>query len=398
MHRFLLLQMTVLLTFLCCPVMAKGALGSAEDGTGNDSIAGFGKRFSFHTNVIDWCIATPNLGLEWDFSGKRTSRYSLGVQAKYRPSTWNKHNPRIVFNTLQVRGELRRYWRTFVYEDYDGIQRDTTVGKFRSMLSYLRYKRLSGARPKRARNWRAYYMGLYAEIDKFTYNISNDGRQGSGAGFGLTAGYTLPLYPMKNGASIDLELGLSVGARIQSYEKFTYEEETHCYAYAGRQERSFVKHPVLADAHVSFVYRFNSIANKVQGCDTRFANRIGVWKDNRLKRDDAHHNRINQKKAQADSLKIVREQAQAQKAAAKKAEEKEKMAKEEEKKAKEEAKEEARKAKEEEKKAAREKAAREKAERKKDKKEKKADEETTPSSAGTEPKPAEGEEQKGGEK
>lgn len=325
----------------------------------NDSIVGFGKRFSFHTNVIDWCIAMPNLGIEWDFSGKRTSRYSLGVHAKYRPATWNKVSPRFVFNTLQVRGEIRKYWRTFVHRpvkrDFIKIidRRDTveTVRTFHgdstnvkyevvsqgrkktSFFSYFIRRYLSGVQTKRARNWRAYYIGLYAEYDKFTYHIKDLGRQGSGAGFGITMGYTLPLYPMKKGGSIDLDLGLSVGARMQSYDKFAYEEETHCYAFTGIQERAFVKHPVLADAHVSFVYRFNSISNKVQGCEERFERRMARHAAHVTKKDklveDTLSALIIRSEAIRDSLKleaqrggkiqekIEKEKAKAEKAAAK---------------------------------------------------------------------------------
>ena len=380
--------------------MAIGDPVSVDGSAKNDSVVGFGKRFSFHTNVIDWCIATPNLGIEWDFSGKRTSRFTIGVHAKYRPSTWNKVSPRFVFNTLQVRGEVRKYWRTFVHEpvkrDYiktlnrrDTVesvrtfQGDSTNVKYEvvsqgskktSFFSYFIRRYLSGAQTKRARNWRAYYIGLYAEYDKFTYHIKDLGRQGSGAGVGITMGYTLPVYPMKKGGSIDLDLGFSVGARMQSYDKFTYEEETHCYAYTGTQERTFVKHPVLADAHVSLVYRFNSIANKVQGCEERFERRMErhaahVERKNKLVEDTISPLQIRYE-AIRDSLKleaqkggkiqekIEKEKADAEKAAAKEQAKAEKAAAKE-------AKEAAKKAKEAEKQAAKEQAAKEKEERKK---------------------------------
>lgn len=310
-------------------LMKFDSIASHYGTTTRDSIVGFGKRFSFHTNMIDWAIAMPNVGVELDMSGKPTNRYSIGIHLKYRPSLYNKVTPRFVFNTIQVRGEFRRYWRTFVYDDYSKIStRATSDGRVKikkvmrkivkwnpqsvwlsgdqwmkegvdSILfdsayalkqkeGFLRYfyrRYLSGAQKYKARDWRAYYIGVYAEIDRFTYNLNKNGRQGYGGGFGLTAGYTMPIYPMRNGASIDLDIGLSIGARIHEYDKFTYEEETHCYVYTGRKERTFVKYPTIADVHVSFVYRFNSINNKVKGCADRFNEQIDRY-EVKLKSND----------------------------------------------------------------------------------------------------------------
>lgn len=415
---------------LSTPSMA-GPQTSMEGSAVNDSVVGFGKRFSFHTNVIDWCIAMPNLGIEWDFSGKPTSRFSIGVHAKYRPATWNKVAPRLVFNTFQVRGEFRKYWRTFVHEpvkrDHIRIlnRRDTVVAvrtingdsvkvkyevvsdgkKKTSFFSYFIRRYLCGVQTKRARNWRAYYLGLYAEYDKFTYHIKDLGRQGSGAGFGITAGYTLPIYPMKKGGSIDLDLGLSIGARMQSYEKFTYEEETHCYVYTGIQERAFVKYPVLADAHVSFVYRFNSIANKVQGCEERFERRMErhaahVAKKNQFVLDTLSTLQI-RSEAIRDSLKLeaqkggkIQEKIEKEKANAEKAAAKEKA--KAEKAAAKEAKEAEKKAKKAEKAPAKEQAAKEVEEPQKEKDEEK-DEDKKEKDENNTDAPAEAQEQEGGD-
>ena len=265
----------------------------------------FYRQFSFHTNVIDWAIAMPNVGVEFDFSGKPTSHYSLGVHVKYRPKMWADINPRIVLNVLQVRGEIRKYWRTFnagksllrdsvskpiivdtilIVKDEKGdtikkikaqkIRMDKTKKKASSYISYLFRRYLSGAQKSGARDWRAYYWGLYGSAEKYTYNFDSHGRMGSGFSVGLTAGYTFPLYPMKNGASIDLDLGLSVGARMVRYDRFTYDEETHTYLFKDFHDWELVKRPVLEDAHVSLVYRFNSINNKVRGGEERFARRL----------------------------------------------------------------------------------------------------------------------------
>lgn len=414
MARLHILFTLVLLLILSVSVSAKSLM--AEGDTIVDKPVSFGKRFSFHTNLVDWGLTIPNIGVEFDFSGKRTGHYSIAGHVKYRPNilqgvnpikTHSTVNPRFVFNVLQVRGEIRKYWRTFVYDEYEELTRDTTINFFSSFISYMRYKKLSGARPYRARNWRAYYVGLYASADKFTYNFDANGRMGSGVSAGLTAGYTFPMYPMRNGASIDLDLGLSVGARMQKYTKFKYDEETHCYVNRGFQDWEVVKRPVLADAHVSLVYRFNSIDNKVRGYDERFDKLVKRWKEKQLAREDSINAKKYRREAKKDMLKQKKEEL-AKKKSQEQAEKKKKAAndsieavnkKAEKEKAKEEAKAAKEKAKEEAK-AAKEKAKAEKEQAKAAKKEEQPavkQQEAEPEAEKKEEQPEVQDEQKGGD-
>ena len=77
---------------------------------------GFGTRFSFHTNMVDWAMTLPNIGLEFDL--RRSShnlhrnRRSLFFNIKYNGSTKENHRPKYVFNYMQLRAEYRKYWRT----------------------------------------------------------------------------------------------------------------------------------------------------------------------------------------------------------------------------------------------------------------------------------------------
>lgn len=280
-----------------------------------DSIVSFGKRFSFHTNVIDWAIAMPNIGVEFDLSGRETSRYSLGIHAKYRPALFNKVAPRFVFNTLQLKVEFRKYWRTFLSSRYrrNVESRDTTINWLSSNLSYFRRRHLSGIRTKKARDWRAYYVGLFAEGDKFTFNFNNNGRQGTGYTFGGSVGFDQPLYYFSNGTAIDLEAGLSLGVRIHDYDTFNYEEETHCYAYSGHRNWCVAPYPWIQDIHVSLVYRFTGIAKKVKGDRERFEKR----EEARMTRQDIRFNRqLDRRNAKAkekqrkkeveDSIRLVK--------------------------------------------------------------------------------------------
>ena len=216
-----------------------------------------------------------------DLSGKPSTSHSLGVHFKYRPELWNEWSPSFVFNTWQIRGEYRHYWRTFVFDDTLYIDNgsliarhynecDTTINPIISYISHIQRRYLNGIVKRNPRDWRAYYIGIYGEADRFTYLFQSNGHQGKGFGAGVTAGYTMPVYPFATGASIDLDLGVSVGARMEEYDEFEYIDETHCYHYTGHSDRHLVPYPVLADAHVSFVYRFGSISRKVLGRHQRF--------------------------------------------------------------------------------------------------------------------------------
>ena len=79
------------------------------------------------------------------------------------------------------------------------------------------------------RVWRAYYVGVYAGYEKYTISLGRKGKQGDSYNFGFTGGWSVPLYPFKDGRSVDLDLGLAVGAKMTAYDKFGYDEEYGCY-------------------------------------------------------------------------------------------------------------------------------------------------------------------------
>lgn len=241
------------------------------------------KLFSFHTNVVDWVLATPNVTVELDLSPRRHTSYSLLLTGKCNPAskTTNFH-PRWVYNVSSLKGEIRKYWRTSnpdVANYQEGevslptLERDTTLWGPFSKLSYLRRKYVSARYAKRPRYWRAYYVGLWAAFTKFSICLDGDGKQGDAYAGGVSAGWAVPLYKHLDGSGWDLDMGISAGLMLPSYQEYKYYRESDCYAFQKwhfRDKKNPKPEPMLQDVHISLVYRLRSIDKKVLYGSKRF--------------------------------------------------------------------------------------------------------------------------------
>ena len=275
----------------------------------------FLKRWSIMTNAVDWVVATPNLGVEFDLAGNEKTRFSILMNGKYNWNTHHSIQPRIVYNVAAGNVEFRKYWRTGgsirgAMERYTKENRDTTISL--PLWGFRRFRRnvLSGRTFMNPRVWRAYYVGVYAGYEKYTISLGRKGKQGDSYNFGFTGGWSVPLYPFKDGRSVDLDLGLAVGAKMTAYDKFGYDEEYGCYTYQGSKGRHIVPFPVVQDVHLSFVFRFRSIGKKVQGG----AERYDEW-DTRQKEKFNERVRVRQRNWEIrDSMyKVRRKEAEAEK-------------------------------------------------------------------------------------
>lgn len=266
------------------------------------------------TNAVDWIVATPNLGVEFDLVGNEKTRFSILMNGKYNWNTHHSIQPRIVYNVAAGSVEARKYWRTGgsirgAMERYTKDNRDTTISL--PLWGFRRFRRnvLSGRTFMNPRVWRAYYVGVYAGYEKYTISLGRKGKQGDSYNFGFTGGWSVPLYPFKDGRSVDLDLGLAVGAKMTAYDKFGYDEEYGCYTYQGSKGRHIVPFPVVQDIHLSFVFRFRSIGKKVQGG----AERYDEW-DTRQKEKRNERSRVRQRNWEIrDSMyKVHRKEAEAE--------------------------------------------------------------------------------------
>lgn len=258
----------------------------------------FINRVSIHTNALDWFLTVPNLGIEYDFMNSEENRFSVLLQGKYNWNTSHSFKPRYVLNLASVSMEFRKYWRTGynpTHEIKKWVTRDTTISRVRWFFKKFRHNVLSGRTISNPRNWRAYYTGLYAGYDQYSLACFGRGVQGRGVNLGISAGWSTPLYILKNGQSLDLDLGITLGAKLTRYDRYHYINETGCYEYTGNKNLHVTPYPVIHQIKIGIAYRFRSIANKVKGQELSYY----YWK---AKEDDLR----NQRRLKQDSLYLVR--------------------------------------------------------------------------------------------
>jgi hypothetical protein len=126
----------------------------------------------------------------------------------------------------------------------------------------------SGRTVSKPRDWRAYYVGVYAGVDDWNVAIGGNGKQGEGIFAGISAGWSIPIFPQQfpKEGSLDLELGIGVGVKAVRYEAYTREDDTGHYVHdiANSQPNwKICPFPVVQDIHVSLVWRMRGIKNKV---------------------------------------------------------------------------------------------------------------------------------------
>lgn len=284
----------------------------------------FGKRFSIGVNMLGWTLTVPNLMVEFDLNKTKLNNRSLVLNVRYNPKMTNHTvTPRFVFDDTGVSFQFRKYWRTgkkdnegynaqyqklnlerpdTLYRNViikDDLGRSKTIrqayftpedsvkamnytGDASRSVLYNRYhnlrRTLSGRMIRNARNWRAYYLGAYASFDKYDWCYGKKGEKGQLISIGATAGWSVPLlasaYPHQGG--LDLDLGLNVGLPIAKYDGYRYADRTYADGAWSKQAAHYEPVPsrnsngwaitpkyILQDIHVSLIYRFRSVASKV---------------------------------------------------------------------------------------------------------------------------------------
>lgn len=156
--------------------------------------------------------------------------------------------------------------KTFLLEklsEIDNWER-AKVRDTRGFFNKLLARRNMVTATQNPRTHRSYYVGPYAAYDKFSVKLGDTGYQGSAFGAGVAFGYTTPLYLYKNGNAIDLELGTALGIASVEYDEFGYNSEDKCYT-EGKEDSKIL--PMIADLHLSLVYRFDPIKNQGYSVD-----------------------------------------------------------------------------------------------------------------------------------
>ena len=214
------------------------------------------------TNALEWMLTVPNVSFEADLSNSQYNRMTLGLTAKYNWRTYHKYAPYCAFDLFDIRPEFRYYFRTHTLRASD------EKSKFSDFEEWFDYN-IAGMKDSGKRtpkDWRAYYFGAYVDYAKYAFKFTPEGIQGSAAGFGVSAGYGIPLYQYKKMA-IDLELGASLGFVLSKYDKFAHNSVGSYYYPTEQRDMHFVPFPVVSELRVAFAFRPVSIEKKYRGTD-----------------------------------------------------------------------------------------------------------------------------------
>lgn len=225
------------------------------------------ERLSFHTNMVDWTLLTPNVGVEFDVRSTNWNRWAVGMDLRYNWQTKNTFKSGLVYNIMGARLYFRNYWRPRQIGD-EGVSRHTRF-----------IDRVFSCRRTRVKHpGLLFYRGAYLSYNKYSIKLlGSEGYQGSAVTAGFTYGIVKPLYVFKNGNSLDFDLGVSAGLAFASYDKYRHDRESDCYPVTKRSQSGV--HPVVSDLHVGFVYRLGSypVTKKYRwryDCDQVYRDRI----------------------------------------------------------------------------------------------------------------------------
>lgn len=188
-------------------------------------------RWTFKTNLLEWCITVPNFSFEYALSSAEHNRSSIGLTAKYNWNSYHKHAPVAVFDMFDIRPEYRYYFRTFKHED---------GGKLRSVK----------------------YLGAYADYGQYSFKVKK-GIQGSSVGAGISFGWVLPVYQFKKGA-LDIDLGFSAGIQTGYYDMYGRDLENNCYYKIsdGSKKWHVTPFPVVSELRVAIAWHTQSVKDR----------------------------------------------------------------------------------------------------------------------------------------
>ena len=208
-------------------------------------------RIALRTNMFDWLLLTPNIGVEFDVKGRNWNRWAVGLNVRGNWQTSHTYKPEWIYNLREVRLEGRQYWRT--------RDMSTNRNQLERHKKWHLWDKAVSIRRKRAKHpLTTDYRGLYVSYADYSIKLFDTGRQGSAVMAGITYGIQRPIFDFQNGNSLAFEVGISAGAMYTKYSEYTYDMESDCYPVQKVQPWKLVKHPVINDISLSLVYRLGT--------------------------------------------------------------------------------------------------------------------------------------------
>lgn len=190
----------------------------------------FWSHFSITTNLVDWALVIPNLGVDIDFGNpNRKSTSSIYLQFKGSPSSKDYLKEGIYDQTSY------KFWNAHL--------------EWRLHWSFRRHPELAKGR---------FYSGLYTEYMKYTMNtpldiIDRDKLKDGWAGIaGLSFGYDFPGFNYDNRHFFQFQVGANIGAFYADYDAYSDE---------GVESKKRIL-PMVTEIRFALTYRNHSISRK----------------------------------------------------------------------------------------------------------------------------------------
>lgn len=237
-----LLALLIMLVIAMLPQRSYGQVFETRSGVDTLSLS---ERISIHTNVVDWGLMVPNIGLEFDVKQTNWNRWAVGFSLRTRWQTNSTFKQRYFYSLTEGRVYWRNYWRT----------RQINPRRYVEPHTGLIDKAFSCRRTRVKHPTTTWYRGLYASASKYSYKMSKYGHQGIAVSGGVTYGCIKPLFQFASGNSIDLEMGIDVGLVLARDEKFALDDDDKCYTRASYRKVKMVPFPVPTEARLGLVYR-----------------------------------------------------------------------------------------------------------------------------------------------
>lgn len=234
--------------FIILPLLyAAGVQAQVMDNSRRVDTLSIEERLSLRTNIVDWSLMVPNIGIEYDLRRENWSRYAVNMNLRYRPRTTGTFVRPAVFNLFEMTLEGRMYWRERKAETSGYLRRhDHWWDKLFSCRTML------PSHPQ----W-IFYRGAYISYSDYSlYLKRHNGRDGQALMAGFTWGFVKPFLAFQNGNTVDMEFGISAGMAYTKYDTYVHDNKTNTYPVTGSKGWHIVNYPVVRDLHVAVVYRF----------------------------------------------------------------------------------------------------------------------------------------------
>lgn len=300
-------------TFICFCLMVMAVSGKAQviDRRPQTDTLTIADRLSVRTNIVDWTLLMPNIGVEFDLGNKNWSRWAVGLEFRGNWQTSHTFNPGVVYNLAEARTDVRYYWRP---RQIDG----RGVVKHKGVIDRL----FSCRRNIVKRPSVVYYRGAFVSYSDYSFKFGSEGNQGTALTFGFSWGAVRPLYVFHSGNCLDIELGVNIGLCYNRNDKYRHDRESDCYPLVEEGSWRMIPFPVINNIRLGFVYRIGKYPSTSKyrwryDCDSHYASiHDSINNAREVARINKHHSDSISKVIDAEFWKVYNAAAAANKSLA----------------------------------------------------------------------------------